>query len=61
VALEKGQVSGIAMDVYEKEPPEDYSLINQDRVIATPHLGGFTEESVDRATIDAVENLLSAL
>ena len=60
-ALKNGQVAGFATDVYEKEPPEDYSLISQDRVIATPHLGGFTDESVDRATIEAVENLLGAL
>jgi D-3-phosphoglycerate dehydrogenase / 2-oxoglutarate reductase len=31
------------------------------RVIATPHLGGFTEESVRRATEAAVHNLLAAL
>jgi len=60
-ALKSGQLAGFATDVYEKEPPEDYRLISQDRVIATPHLGGFTEESVDRATTEAVENLLAAL
>ncbi len=60
-ALENGQISGIATDVYAKEPPENYSLVKHERVIATPHLGGYTEESVDRATIDAVENLIDSL
>jgi D-3-phosphoglycerate dehydrogenase len=31
------------------------------RVIATPHLGGYTHESIDRATVAAVDNLLAAL
>jgi D-3-phosphoglycerate dehydrogenase len=60
-ALESGQLGGLAIDVYEKEPPDDYGLIGHDRVIATPHLGGFTDESVDRATFEAVDNLLNAL
>jgi D-3-phosphoglycerate dehydrogenase len=60
-ALENGQILGIATDVYAKEPPEHYSLVKQERAVATPHLGGYTEESVDRATIDAVENLIDSL
>jgi len=59
--LEDGSIAGVATDVYHKEPPEDYSLVNHDRVIATPHLGGFTEESVDRATTEAVENIIKTL
>jgi lactate dehydrogenase-like 2-hydroxyacid dehydrogenase len=30
-------------------------------VIATSHIGGFTVESVERATMTAVSNLLTAL
>lgn len=59
--LEIGQIAGVATDVYVKEPPEDFSLVENDRVIATPHLGGFTVESVNRATTEAVENILNAL
>lgn len=60
-ALESGQVAGMAVDVYEQEPPVDRRLVMHDRVIATPHVGGFTDESVDRATGEAVENLLEVL
>jgi D-3-phosphoglycerate dehydrogenase len=60
-ALNRGTVAGVATDVYIKEPPEDYALIAHDRVIATPHLGGFTEESVDRATTEAVHNIIEIL
>jgi phosphoglycerate dehydrogenase-like enzyme len=60
-ALEDGRIGGVATDVYVKEPPEDYGLVKHDRVIATPHLGGFTKESVDRATTEAVENIIQTL
>lgn len=61
MALESGQVSGLATDVFRKEPPEPSPLLSHPRVIQTPHVGGFTEESVDRATRVAVENLLKFL
>jgi len=35
--------------------------VKHDRVIATPHLGGFTVESVDRATTEAVKNITARL
>jgi len=60
-ALDDGHIAGLATDVYVKEPPEDYRLVRHERVIATPHLGGYTSESVDRATTAAVENIINTL
>jgi D-3-phosphoglycerate dehydrogenase len=60
-ALCDGRIAGFATDVYLTEPPEDYSLVKHERVIAIPHLGGYTDESVDRATFGAVENLINTL
>ena len=60
-ALESGRLRGYATDVFAQEPPEPSALIRHDRVIATPHIGGFTAESVDRATGQAVDNLLKVL
>jgi D-3-phosphoglycerate dehydrogenase len=60
-ALDDGIWAGLATDVYRTEPPEDYKLVLHERVIATPHLGGYTEEGVDRATLAAVENIICIL
>jgi D-3-phosphoglycerate dehydrogenase / 2-oxoglutarate reductase len=61
-SLENGRLRAYATDVFDPEPPLAGSpLLAHRRVIATPHLGGFTEESVRRATEAAVHNLLAAL
>ena len=51
----------LPMDAFKKEPPENWDIIDHPRVIVTPHIGGYTAESIDRATIAAVDNLLNVL
>jgi len=60
-ALEAERVRVYATDVFAVEPPEPSDLLRHPRVIATPHIGGLTAESVRRATVAAVENLRTAL
>lgn len=60
-ALDLGHVTAYATDVFDHEPPTSLTLAAHPRVIATSHIGGFTAESVDRATRIAALNLLSAL
>ncbi|HYK73755.1 MAG TPA: phosphoglycerate dehydrogenase [Pseudoneobacillus sp.] len=43
--LENGHISGVALDVFESEPPGDHPLFHHENVIVTPHLGASTEEA----------------
>lgn len=60
-ALDAGRIGCYATDVFEPEPPLSLRLASHQHVIATSHIGGFTEESVDRATRLAADNLVAAL
>jgi D-3-phosphoglycerate dehydrogenase / 2-oxoglutarate reductase len=60
-SLDSGAIAGLAVDVHGCEPPTDWRLAAHPHVVATAHIGGFTEQSVDRAVAAAVENLLAAL
>ena len=59
--LERGVIAGVGLDVFAAEPPAMDELVGHDRVICTPHIGGYTVESVSRVMDIAVENLLTAL
>ncbi|MGO8692567.1 MAG: phosphoglycerate dehydrogenase [Rectinemataceae bacterium] len=61
LALDSGTVRVYTMDAFDSEPPPDFTLVKRSSVLATPHIGGFTDESIDRATAVAVDNLLAAL
>ena len=44
-AIERGTVAAAALDVFETEPPSDWSLAKLPQVIATPHIAASTEEA----------------
>jgi D-3-phosphoglycerate dehydrogenase len=44
-ALDSGRVAGAGIDVYEKEPPEDWRLARHPRVVSTPHVAASTREA----------------
>jgi len=56
-ALNSGRVKTAALDVFEKEPPEDFTLIDHPKVTATPHLGAAAEEGQKRAGMEVVRIL----
>ncbi len=62
-ALSQGTLGGAAIDVYNSEPPseEDYALAKRDDVIATPHIGYYTQEANDNSIIMTVDSILKAI
>jgi D-3-phosphoglycerate dehydrogenase / 2-oxoglutarate reductase len=60
-ALELGKVAGCALDVFESEPPKDFTLAKMDKVVATPHVGASTEEAQVSVSIDIAEIVLDVL
>jgi len=53
----EGSIGGVALDVFEKEPPTDKILSSLDNVLITPHIGGSTEEAILAMGLAAIEGL----
>lgn len=60
-ALVEGKVGGAALDVFEKEPPENNPLLTLDTVIATPHLGASTKEAQENVAVAVAEQVVDYL
>jgi phosphoglycerate dehydrogenase-like enzyme len=56
-ALRSGHLRAAGLDVVAREPIEtDSPLLGMDNVIVLPHIGWFTQETLERSLIVAVEN-----
>lgn len=60
-ALQKGQLAGAALDVYENEPPSDSPLLKLDNVVFTPHLGASTEEAQTAVGVEIAKQITTFL
>ena len=55
-AMDSGKVAGVALDVFEQEPPAgDHPLFGQEAVSLTPHIGAATVEAQARVGREAAD------
>ncbi len=63
-SIDAGHLAGIALDVYEVEPPPaDFPLFSSKKVVFTPHLGASTAEAQENVGIEVahqVKNFLTS-
>lgn len=57
IALQKGEVSQAALDVFIDEPPEDLEFLSLPNLIATAHIGGNALEAVLAMGQSAIDHL----
>jgi D-3-phosphoglycerate dehydrogenase len=62
-ALNSGKVHSAGLDVFEQEPPggTEKPLLEHPRVIATPHVAWYSDQSVKELQQRAADNLLALL
>jgi len=60
-AVSSGHLAGAAFDVYATEPPEAFDFADNDKILATPHLGASTEAAQLAVGIQAAEQVVDAL
>jgi D-3-phosphoglycerate dehydrogenase len=56
-AVANGTVAAAALDVFEREPPADWSLVQLPQVVATPHIAASTEEAQELVGLETAASI----
>lgn len=57
--INRGKISGAALDVFESEPLTNKKIIKSRKISLSPHIGGSTKESQNRITEEILEIIKS--
>jgi D-3-phosphoglycerate dehydrogenase / 2-oxoglutarate reductase len=61
-AIESGKVAGASLDVFSKEPTDaSFPLFSLESVLATPHIGGATEEAQEIVGVRIAQQMVEYL
>ena len=60
-ALKNNEIGGAGIDVFEKEPLLESPLFSLDNIVVSPHLAGFTEQSVQLMGKCSIDNTVEIL
>jgi len=58
-AVSEGKIAGAAVDVFTKEPPTGNPILEQERIITTPHLGASTAEAQVNVALAVADQILA--